>query len=149
MPDEKLFHVGVKALIENSKKQILLLHADVSTHRKNTEPYWDIPGGRIKEGDSVLKTLGREVEEETGIKKISSVQFLTAVVSNHKIPISTTQMVGLLLMVYRIKIPEHSKVRISREHTAFQWVSREEAAKRLGHKYPKKFTNALLTGAAW
>jgi 8-oxo-dGTP pyrophosphatase MutT (NUDIX family) len=97
----------------------------------------------------VLKTLSREVEEETGIKRISSAQFLTAVVSNHKIPISTTQTVGLLLMIYKIKIPENSKVRISREHTAFQWVSKEEAAKRLSHKYPKKFTTALLNGVAW
>jgi hypothetical protein len=49
MANEKLFYIGVKGLIENKEGRILLLKADVSKHRKNREPYWDIPGGRISD----------------------------------------------------------------------------------------------------
>lgn len=139
---EKLFYIGIKGLIENDEGKILLLKADISKHRKNTEPYWDIPGGRIDEGQSVLKTLKREIREETGIKSLKSHEFFTAVVSNHEIPVED-KMLGLALMIYKVKIPKASKITISKEHTAYEWVSRAEAKKRLAHKYPKEFTSQL------
>lgn len=142
MANEKLFYIGVKGLIENKDGELLLLKADASKHRKNTEPYWDIPGGRISEGQSVIDTLRREIEEETGITELAGHEFLTAVVSNHEIPLNE-KMLGLALMVYRVKIPAASTITLSDEHTDYEWVSRTEAKKRLAHKYPKEFTDQL------
>jgi len=121
----------------------LLLLADVSTHRKNIEPYWDIPGGRIEEGDDVITTLRREINEETSIKQIGDPVFVTSVVSNHEIPIDDSRMAGLILMVYKVNIPTNSKVLISEEHSAYEWVDKTEAADRLKHKYPAEFTDSL------
>jgi 8-oxo-dGTP diphosphatase len=143
MAELKLFYVGVKALIENKHGEILLLKADVSEHRFNAEPYWDIPGGRIEEGQSALEALKREIEEETGVSQISEEAFVTAVISNHEIPLENNKRAGLVLMVYRVKIPENSQIVISPEHTAFEWVDREEAALRLQNKYPVEFTQSL------
>jgi ADP-ribose pyrophosphatase YjhB (NUDIX family) len=143
MAKEKLFQIGVKALITNSEGKILLLNSG-DWHLKHQAQHWDIPGGRIQEGHTVLKTLLREIEEETGIKEVKEPVFFTAAVSNFKdIPIDGHK-VGLLLMVYRVKVSKISKIRLSHEHSEYEWVNKEEAAKRLAYKYPPEFTQQLL-----
>jgi 8-oxo-dGTP diphosphatase len=139
---EKLFYVGVKGLMQNNQGKLLLLKADTSEHRRTTTAYWDIPGGRIGEGESVLDALKREIKEETGIAKLQSHQFFTAVISNHQVP-QGRQLIGLILMIYIVQIPAKSTVKISKEHTEYAWVSKLEARKRLTHKYPKEFTDQL------
>jgi 8-oxo-dGTP pyrophosphatase MutT (NUDIX family) len=145
MANAKLFFVGIKGFIEDSAGKILLLKADVTKYRGNVEPYWDIPGGRIDEdeADDVLGTLKREIREETGVAKIVEYEFLTAVISNHEIPLEGEKKAGLVLMVYKVKIPDNSKVVLSKEHVAYEWVSRAEAKKRLAHKYPQEFIDQL------
>lgn len=139
---EKLFHVGVKGLISNAAGKILLLEVDTSTF-KNRTPHWDIPGGRIQVGQGVQEALAREVEEELGVTEIGTPEFFTAVISNIEIPVSDTEKVGLVLMVYKVKIPADAEITLSAEHTGFEWVSPDVAAERLAHKYPKDFTNKL------
>ncbi|HZP55436.1 MAG TPA: NUDIX domain-containing protein, partial [Candidatus Saccharimonadales bacterium] len=86
------------------------------------------------------------VEEETGIKKINKPEFFTAVVSNFKdIPIDGHK-VGLILMIYKVRIPKNSKITLSEEHAGYEWVTKEEASKRLAYKYPSEFTELLKNG---
>ncbi len=140
---EKLFFIGVKALVEDQEGKLLLFKADVTKHRKNKEPYWDMPGGRVDEGEEgALDTLKREIYEETGIAEVLDHKFFTAVISNHQIPRGDA-VYGLALMIYKVKIPAGSKIKMSAEHVAYEWVSREEAKKRLTHKYPAVFTDLL------
>lgn len=141
MSKEKLFHVGVKALIENEEGKILLLKAP-GWEKAKTKAHWDIPGGRIQEGQTIEAALSREIEEETGVKKIEYSEFFTAIISNHQIPHKDI-MLGLVLMVYRVKIPKSSKIKLSEEHTDYEWVDKKEATKRLAYKYPSEFTNLL------
>jgi 8-oxo-dGTP pyrophosphatase MutT (NUDIX family) len=142
MPKEKLFQVGIKALIINKKKQVLLLDSG-DWHLKHQTRHWDIPGGRIQEGESVMTALMREIEEEIGITKIINSDFFTAVVSNFKdIPIDN-RPVGLILMVYKVTVPEDSKIKLSHEHSGFEWFNASEASKRLAYKYPAEFTELL------
>lgn len=143
MSKEKLFFVGVKGLVQNQDGKFLLLLADVTKFRKNITPYWDIPGGRVKQGNTIEQTLAREIEEETGVTDIGTPVFLTSVVSNHEIPLDDGSEAGLILMVYKVQIPENSDIAISEEHETYEWVDRDEAANRLQHKYPREFTDAL------
>jgi 8-oxo-dGTP diphosphatase len=139
----KLFNVGIKGLIENAEGKILVLKSSLKGHGLPTEAYWDIPGGRIEEGEHVLEVLKREIEEETGIKELKKeAEFFHAVVSNHKIP-HEDKILGLVLMVYKVQIPKNSKIKLSDEHVAYEWVDKAEAAKRLAHKYPEEFTSLL------
>jgi 8-oxo-dGTP pyrophosphatase MutT (NUDIX family) len=138
---EKLFHVGVKALIEDEQGRVLLLKAP-AWEKGNIEAHWDIPGGRIQEGGDVADTLEREIKEETGINRLESSKFITAVISNHQIKFED-QMLGLVLMIYEVKVPRGGDVTLSHEHTAFEWVSKKEAAERLSEKYPPEFTEKL------
>ncbi len=143
MADEKKFHVGVKGMVENSKGQVLLMKENVSNHSLPTSEYWDFPGGRMQEDETVLETLYREIEEETGIKKVKNPKFITAVISNHQIKLKNDEIVGLVLMVYEVEIDHQAEIKLSHEHLDYEWVSRAEAKKRLAHKYPKEFTSRL------
>ena len=144
MAKEKLFQVGVKALIENDKGEILIFRADTSyDHIGDVDTYWDIAGGRIKEGQTIESTLQREVEEETGISKIVASEFFTAVVSKHEIPFKDGVMSGLVLMIYKVKVPQNSKIVLSPEHDKYEWVDKKLAAKRLANKYPPEFTSLI------
>jgi 8-oxo-dGTP diphosphatase len=142
MATEKKFHVGVKALIENDKGQILLLHearVQVDPHLE----HWDFPGGRMEDGEKVIDTLKREIQEESGIEKIFGASFVASVISNHEIKLKDGEIVGLVLMVYRVKVAPEAKIVLSDEHHAYEWVGRAEAKKRLAHKYPEEFIKQL------
>ncbi len=144
MANERLFYVGVKGLIKNREGKILLLKADVHNHSRGTKVYWDIPGGRIDEDSDVLTTLQREIEEETGITELSNIEFFTAVVSHHQIPLEGSRTAGLVLMIYTVEVPEDSKIVLNpEEHTEHEWVETNEAATRLANKYPEEFTSKL------
>lgn len=144
MADNKLFFVGVKALIVDVDGRVLLLKADTSKFRSNTAAHWDVPGGRMQVGEDALTTLRREVVEETGVAEMGEPTFFTAVISPMEIPTSETEKAGLLLMVYTAIIPADSKIVLSDEHTAYRWVDRTEAAELLSFKYPAEFTSRLL-----
>lgn len=143
MAKEKLFYVGIKGLIRDKQSKLLVMKSSLLGHRIDTEPYWDIPGGRIEEGGDVIGTLKREIEEETGITDIDNIEFFTAVVSHHEIPLDDERRAGLVLMVYTVEIPEKSTIILSPEHTEYEWVDDEEAARRLVHKYPDEFIKRL------
>jgi 8-oxo-dGTP diphosphatase len=138
---EDNFHLGVKALIQNNKKQVLLLKVNLAKLKETKEAYWDIPGGRIQKGDTVEQTLKRELEEETGISHINKFIPFSMVLSNIRIPVGPGS-VGLVLASYLCEV-DADKVRLSSEHTEYKWFTPDEAAKLLSVKYPPEFTDKL------
>ena len=56
-----IFRIGVFALIFNDEKQILL------GHRRDID-WWNLPGGGMETGETVVEALCREVREETGLE---------------------------------------------------------------------------------
>lgn len=140
----KLFSIGVKGLIRNSSGQYLLLKANVTNHSKGTQPYWDIPGGRIEENEDAITALRREIQEEIGVAQLTDITFLTAIISNHQIPLKDGTITGLALFVYTVAIPQAAQINIRpAEHDEYGWFSADKAAILLSNKYPTEFTSKL------
>lgn len=109
--------VGVKALLKNSRGEFLLL--------KRSKTYagiggrWDVPGGRITPGKTLMNNLAREIKEETGLTftgkpKLLGAQDILRVPGRH--------VVRLTYAIERVK----GNIKLSEEHTDFKWVSSQE-----------------------
>jgi 8-oxo-dGTP pyrophosphatase MutT (NUDIX family) len=141
---EKLFHVGVKALIQDGQSRLLLALRDTSNHSIPTAPYWDLIGGRIEEGETPLDALRREIQEEIGVGYEAEPIFITATISNHQTKIASGEKVGIAIMVYRLTLPGGAEIKPATDFTTYEWVDKVDAAERLQHKYPADFISALL-----
>jgi ADP-ribose pyrophosphatase YjhB (NUDIX family) len=96
---EDIFHLGVKALIRNPNKQILLLERK----SKSNKNYWDLPGGRLQKGESLLQTLMREITEETGLNDIGNAQPFITVLTDIRIQ-NDQEDVGLIFLYILLPI---------------------------------------------
>jgi 8-oxo-dGTP pyrophosphatase MutT (NUDIX family) len=59
-----LFTVSQKALLRDETGRILMLE-------KTGKNHWDLPGGKIDQGEEMEDALRREIQEETGLSKVS------------------------------------------------------------------------------
>lgn len=77
MENEIKLQVGVKILLQNKDGKFLML-------RRSLEKYpevpnrWDIVGGRIEPGATLLENLKREIHHETGLELIGTPKLIAA-----------------------------------------------------------------------
>jgi 8-oxo-dGTP diphosphatase len=141
--DEKKFHVGIKALVRNDEGKILVLKVNPKELKDNRHGvYWDLPGGRIKQGDSIEETLRKELEEEIDyFGEIKNPKLFHGSIANIEIPVDDEKF-GLCLFVYTCEI-EDDEIKLSSEHTEYKWASVEEAKKLLSIKFSPEFIEKL------
>jgi 8-oxo-dGTP pyrophosphatase MutT (NUDIX family) len=72
-----ILQVGVKILLENLEGNFLLLHRNPEKY-KDIRGTWDIVGGRINPGATLMENLRREVKEETKLEIIGEPTLLHA-----------------------------------------------------------------------
>lgn len=143
LTDNDIFQVGIKALIRNSRGEVLVLHDQPYRGRSKDLPiYWDLPGGRIKDNHNLLETLTREVKEETGIKNIQINDLVTATTTNFKVVMDGYE-VRLMILVYECKIIRDYQIALSEEHQNYGWFTPQKTAELLSIKYPKEFTDII------
>ena len=130
-PLEDCFHLGTKVLLCTNEEKILLL----KKQHPIKAPYWDLPGGRLQKGETLLDTLYREVEEETGFKILDGEVPFDTIVTNIRIPTIHGE-VGLILSIYRCNIKSSFVPQLSSEHTDFAWFSFSETAQQIRDQYP-------------
>jgi 8-oxo-dGTP pyrophosphatase MutT (NUDIX family) len=135
----RLFHVGIKALVTNKAGKILLVELPAWRDRPS---YWDMPGGRMDEGESFQETLNRELQEEINCQYVGEPEIVGTVLSNITIPVGDTE-VGLILMTFKVTLPEDAVIQLNDHETDFGWFAPEEAARHLEVKYPKEFTEQI------
>ena len=120
---EKLFNVGVKAVIRSGDKLLII---------RNTKGFWEVPGGRMDGDETIAETLRRELDEELpNIKNVKMHELLDAV-RVHK---DIKENVSLVLVFYRVTADFEGEPQLSQEHDEYKWATKDEALKIVYDKY--------------
>lgn len=108
------FHITVKAIVIYHQKILILKRTRPSSDGLG---YWELPGGGLEYGETPHQALIRELKEETDldIKIIKPVYTFTAIRPEY-------QTVGIGFLT----IPTNDHVKLSEEHTDYQFVSSDE-----------------------
>lgn len=136
---EQIFHIGVKAFVMNDRKEILVLLANPMCY---ATAHWDLPGGRIKEDNSIEETLRKEIKEELNVPEIEILNLFDVSMANFTIPVKGRK-VGLLLLTYLCNLDASAKITLSSEHTEYKWSRIEEAKKLLSTKFSRTFIEKI------
>lgn len=103
--------------------------------RSEGQPYpglWQMVTGKIKSNEKAYQTALREIKEETGL---TPVQFWVAPTVN-----SFYEPIGeniCLIPVFAARV-ESDKIKLSSEHTEYQWVDKSAAQKLLAWEGQRK-----------
>lgn len=104
----------------------LLLHQSLS--------HWDFAKGHIEKGENERDTVRREVAEETGITDIIFVERFRESIKYY----FRWQGKGIFkIVVFYLVRTATKEVKLSNEHIGYDWLSYDEAMKRLKFKNSK------------
>lgn len=131
LKQESSYHMGeakdidkiAKAIIVKNDQALILLRTDYGKYPNR----WDLPGGHLQEGESLVEGLAREVREETGLD-IKDVENLNLKVGNHHF--------------FKAEMPDQ-EIRLSDEHTDYKLVSAEEVPENISDKYRNAIEQVL------
>lgn len=112
---EKLFNVGVKAVIRKDHKVLMM---------KNKAGFWEVPGGRIDANESIEQALHRELREE--LPNIHSI-VLGEVLDARRLHKDIHDNVSLVLIFYEVSADFDGEPQISDEHTEWKWADPKDA----------------------
>lgn len=109
-----LLQVGVKIFLKNKSGKYLLLRRSPVRY-PNIANFWDIAGGRINPGTTLLENLRREVKEETklkisGIPKLMYVQDIIRGKEKHIVRLTFTGSTS-------------GQPILDGDHTDFKWLT--------------------------
>lgn len=106
------------ALILNEEDEIFLMKSP------KWENQWLVPGGKVEKGDSMEKTVEKEVREETGLE-VTEVEFLEAKDGGNPDDFERDTHFIFLNFVCRA---ENQEVKLDeREAVDYTWIDPEEA----------------------
>ncbi|OGF89470.1 hypothetical protein A3I27_00495 [Candidatus Giovannonibacteria bacterium RIFCSPLOWO2_02_FULL_43_11b] len=106
-------------------RRYLILRAS----RKDNRPeFWDIPKGELDKGESGIEGAMREVKEEAGLENFSLIPDF-----KHTVQYFTRRAGKSIMKFVAVFLAEaqNDKVKLSWEHDAYEWVTLEEATKKL------------------
>jgi len=118
----KSFYVGIKGVFVKDGKVLILKRQD-----SDGVMFWDMPGGRINEDEDIEDALHRELEEELGVIGVVVGELMTA----FNLPNYNRDGHGLMILYYRVSSTVFT-IKLSDEHIAYKWVSRDELLNMLG-----------------
>ena len=124
--DQPKHIVVVSCLIRNLQNQILL----VKHHIRG----WELPQGRVEEGESLIFALSREVLEETGVT-----------VSHAKLSIVWSKISSPATLIFCFSARYASgELTPSEETPSVEWCTEGEAGRRVSHPVNRDRIRTLL-----
>ena len=114
LPNKKQMEKGVNITIINNQGKILILKRSFSEH--SFPGLWDLPGGKVKNAETLQRAAKREAKEESGLSvKIEQNYFYIYHCKDRKLNIHG----------FKAKLI-NGDITLSEEHTELRWVSRDE-----------------------
>ena len=103
---------------------------------------WEFPKGGIEKSDgkNLIKTVKRELKEETGLPalKIKKFSFKGKYKYDKNYP-DRKGWIGQAFKLFSVEVKKSNKIKLDkREHAGFKWVEFEEAKSKLTWKNQKK-----------
>ncbi len=135
MDKEIILQVGVKILLKNKEGKYLFLKRNPEKYKDMESNWWDIPGGRIEPGGSLLDNLKREVKEETSLNLLAEPKLVAAQ------DILRAEGRHVVRLTYVGEIDGEPK--IDNDHLEAKWFTAEEI-KKLGESELDLFFKELL-----
>lgn len=123
--DKKIIEAA-GGMVFNSNEELLMIFR---------RGFWDLPKGKVDDGETLAQCAVREVMEETGLKHIQLVEFLTT--TYHTYPqnsdtiLKPSHWFKMISTQKEILIPQ-----IEEDITEIKWVSKGEADKLKKNMYP-------------
>ncbi len=111
------FFVAVSATMERNGR---ILIGKRSSKKKFGPGIWEIPSGRIEQGENPRKGLIREMKEELGVDIIHAQEYFSYLIQQ---PPLTEE---IIVICFICKIPDNQVPRKSSEHDELKWVTPDE-----------------------
>ena len=114
LPNKKQMEKGVNITIINNQGKIFILKRSFSEH--SFPGLWDLPGGKVKNAETLQRAAKREAKEESGLSvKIEQNYFYIYHCKDRKLNIHG----------FKAKLI-NGDITLSQEHTEFKWISKAE-----------------------
>lgn len=112
--------VRVVGIIQRDN-EILILKK--SQGRKDGEPIWELPTGKIKFGEQPEEAIDRTLDEYLGIEVTKRIQLQDVVTF---VALHGSSQLNNLYIVYNILLPEGVKIRPKERYTVYKFIKKDE-----------------------
>ncbi len=132
-PEEQFgcFWLSVKAVVIDQGQQKVLVLKRSKKEKFHTGAY-DLPGGHVDKGESVAEALQREIKDETGlVTEAGDILAIREYPREHEM---FDKIKALRFFAYY----KGGEVKLSKEHSGFEWLTFDEVAQKLAGKKTAK-----------
>lgn len=117
---EPYLQVGVKVLLKNSEGKFLFIRTNPNKYPEKGS-VWDIVGGRIEIGVTLLENLKREVKEEVSLEVVENIKLVDA-----QDILNIDGYPGRHVVRLTFTADTEGEPKINDESTEFRWFTAEE-----------------------
>lgn len=127
-------HLVGKTLVFNARHELLILiRSSTDVHRPGG---FDVPGGKIDDGEPVVDGAVREALEEAGLVLDPTAMQLLYANTAAGFNTSYNRNTNLVRLLFATSIADQA-VTLSAEHDSYEWMSLDEAISRTDHPFQR------------